>query len=499
MGQIDITVTQEAEDIDGTAVWSPANFGAFGSCTGGTGSYTSCVASGAFGPSTETKTCNEPFNQMAAGTRNFVYNTNSGSRSRSRTCIFQSGPSGDGAAGTCTDSGGIARAIGYTEVDTDPCTQSTTGPHACTAINPAIGSKDVDGTATEGTPYDTGSASMQVTSYTHGNFGSWAPAASSKPLGEVFTQIRTRPTFESKTASTISQVADCIKQSDPDCGGDAGTCSGYAIGTGTVPKPDREVIAASGPTSVTPTGSGSPSTGGNGGRETRGQTGTLSYSGTFTYTNGPTNSAIGTNTGTWGPVAPGTSVNWSATYNANSGYQYAGGASSTTFSGSATASANGNITIDLTSEGGSNGNDPTPSITYSITNDGDSSFTWTNGQATGGDEHTITVLYSPNTATLSHNIPSPWSVDTSDHDGDGDTDIYVTASAATSAGASGTYKVWITQDSSKFFNVTLTVDPLTTGWAFSGCFLGNVVCTLEEGGEYSDEASCITANSGSCP
>ena len=271
MGQVNITVTQDSPDVDGTAFFG--QFSDFDACAGGSGSYGTCTATGGFSPSASSVTCGQTVGTTASGTRTFTYTTNSGTQSRFRTCIEGDAPLGNGNPGTCTGLDGTIYAIDEQEEDTKACTQASF-PGSCTATGSVVGTKPMNGSASQGAAENVGDQTGGAISYEHGSFGAWSPDPSTEDVGTIFEQVRTRPTFESKTAVFQPQAADCNLVSSPGCGGSAGTCSGHPIGQLTVPLPDKLITAATDGVSVTPTGSGSPSMGGNGGRETRNVEGT---------------------------------------------------------------------------------------------------------------------------------------------------------------------------------------------------------------------------------
>ena len=121
------------------------------------------------------------------------------------------------------------------------------------ATQPAV---NADGTAAYGAFMNVGAQQGGTVSFTYGSFGAYSPTVGLGPSDQEFvtvTQTRSRPTFRNVTAVTQNQTRTCELVTSPTGTGVAGRCSNPDNAIGGTDSRTVTVMAASGPTSVTPT------------------------------------------------------------------------------------------------------------------------------------------------------------------------------------------------------------------------------------------------------
>ena len=248
MATVDLTVTQNGNPpVNGTASWENTNAPYIDGGGGVSSVSDTCVADDI---NSNTVACGASFQNSGSGTKTTFFHPHN--LSQLQTCTEDDPPQFGGDPGTCTYADGSGEAnITQTQVIGAGTQPKPSSPVASTCTASDTGTKPQDGSASFGSPYDVGTATTPVTSYTHDGWGAWGPDTDTVAAGTTFKQTRIRTTYESVSASTINQEMLCSGTA-PQCGGAVATCSGTAIGSA-ASAGVRVVSAATGPTEVTPT------------------------------------------------------------------------------------------------------------------------------------------------------------------------------------------------------------------------------------------------------
>ena len=251
---VNVTVTQNGNPpVDGTASWQNTNAPYIDGGGGISSVSDTCVADDT---NSDTVACDASFQNSGSGTKTTFFHPYD--LSQLQTCTEDDPAQFGGNPGTCTYADGSGEAdIADTQVIGAGTQHKPSDPQPSTCTAPDTGTMIKHGTASYGTPYDVGTATTPVTSYTHDAWGDWLPETSTCGTTAMtcnIEQTRIRTTYESVSASTIGRQKDCDATSQPGCGGSVGTCTGgETAGTDNIDDGIRVVSPATGPTEVTPT------------------------------------------------------------------------------------------------------------------------------------------------------------------------------------------------------------------------------------------------------